>query len=120
MSDDALKQAVPLDFSRLDEITDGDMEFERELWRTFEEGCRERVEALEKAMRENDADQVRRQAHAMRGASANIGAYPLEDYSKTLEAESTAGNTSHWPELGNAIRLEIEKVLEYYRENRLV
>jgi signal transduction histidine kinase/DNA-binding response OmpR family regulator len=68
----------PMDVSRLREISGGDAGVESDLIETFLESGEELLVAMETALRQGDGDGVRRAAHTLKGASANMGATRME------------------------------------------
>jgi len=70
---------APLDTRVLQELTDlgGKDDFVVRLVWTFLKGAREKLREMEKAVSEGDVEAVRRAAHALKGNSGQIGAFPL-------------------------------------------
>jgi signal transduction histidine kinase/DNA-binding NarL/FixJ family response regulator/HPt (histidine-containing phosphotransfer) domain-containing protein len=68
----------PMDVGRLREVSGGDAGVESDLIQTFLESGEELMVAMEAALRQGDADGVRRAAHTLKGASANLGAMRME------------------------------------------
>ena len=71
-------KAVPaaenlIDMKRLDEISDGDREFQQELLNAFIEDVRENLAKMKPALEFRDFTIIRDQAHAIKGASGNVG-----------------------------------------------
>ena len=82
------EEAVPpaIDLEALRQITGGDAEFERELADTFVASGDQALADIIAAMKANDYDTVRKRAHALKGASANIHAVSLSAVASNLES----------------------------------
>ena len=81
------EEAVPpaVDLEALRQITGGDAEFERELADTFVASGDQALADIIAALKTNDYDTVRKRAHALKGASANIHAVGLSTVASNLE-----------------------------------
>jgi HPt (histidine-containing phosphotransfer) domain-containing protein len=77
-----------MDFSRIKETSDGDTEFERELFGVFIEDCEERLQRLDSALLARHPGEIQREAHTIKGAAANVGTTRLQDIAMHLEALS--------------------------------
>ena len=75
----------PVDFSRIQETSEGDLEFEDELFTVFLEDCQDRIGRLKAAMEAGEWTDFRREAHTIKGACANIGTTSMQDIALTLE-----------------------------------
>jgi PAS domain S-box-containing protein len=82
----------PVDFAALRAATGGDPDFERELVEVFLASGDRELAALLAALAADDFGSVRRHAHSLKGASANMRARPLAGAAKELEAAATAGD----------------------------
>jgi two-component system sensor histidine kinase/response regulator len=81
-----------IDLAALGEVTDGDAEFERELMTVFIASGDTALAALVEALGSADLAAVRRHAHTLKGASANLRARPLAARAQALEAAASAGD----------------------------
>lgn len=81
--------AVPVDWSRLDELlemeTAGMPGLTARLVRTFVQNSQRLISELQAAINAGDADGVRRAAHSIKSTSANVGGTPLAQVARTLE-----------------------------------
>ena len=75
-----------VDRAALRELTGGDVEFERELAETFVASGDQCLAEIIAALRISDLDTVRKRAHALKGASANIHAAGLSQVASSLES----------------------------------
>jgi signal transduction histidine kinase/CheY-like chemotaxis protein/HPt (histidine-containing phosphotransfer) domain-containing protein len=81
----------PLQLERLDEISGGDSEFEKELLGEFLRTAPILVEDAAKAIAARDAAAAQRAAHTLKGSSGSIGAGPLAEASRFLEETCKEG-----------------------------
>ncbi|MBI5302564.1 MAG: PAS domain S-box protein [Chloroflexi bacterium] len=75
----------------LREVTDGDMEPLIELVNLFQVNAPSLIEAIRQAASNHDADAMRRAAHTLKSASANLGAHVLADVCKEIEEAVRSG-----------------------------
>jgi PAS domain S-box-containing protein len=111
--DSEAAQQGAVQIQRIQEISEGDMEFEQELIKSFLLDTQERLLAIESAIRENDDEAVRREAHGMKGASANAGAKRLQEIASRLEQTGTRGKLDGVSELMGSLKVEFEQVRDY-------
>lgn len=76
---------VPVDFQRLQEIADGNVEFKRELIDVFLTQVEERMAAIENALETGDPAGIQAEAHALKGSCASAGATKLAECARRLE-----------------------------------
>jgi HPt (histidine-containing phosphotransfer) domain-containing protein len=95
---------APVDFTRIQETSDGDKEFEKELFLIFLEDCAERLEFLRTAVSDNDVDRVHLEAHTIKGADANVGTTHLHEIAFLLEEMDGAAI----PDAGGAIIADLD------------
>ncbi len=81
-----------IDQSALDELTGGDEDLGRDIVTRYLQSLGDDLEALWQALRDGDADALRRQAHRIAGASRTVGAHAVAAQAARLEdaAQSTA------------------------------
>ena len=77
--------APAIDRGALKELTGGDAEFERELAETFVSSADQCLAEIIAALKASDYDTVRKRAHSLKGASANIHARELSQAASSLE-----------------------------------
>jgi two-component system sensor histidine kinase/response regulator len=105
-----LKAVVPapaIDREALRAVTGGDLEFERELADTFISSGDQCLAEIIAALRIEDFDTVRKRAHSLKGASANIHATSLSKTASTLER---AAGSEPVPPLGSLVQELTEKL----------
>ena len=81
-----------MDFARLEEITDGDAEFTRELTDTYIVSAAQILASMRTSVAGADREALRKAAHQLAGASANIHAMQVYGLCKTLEAAANTQN----------------------------
>lgn len=85
---------VVLDRERLRELTDGDLEFEQELIETYKHSAQSILVQLRADLIDGDVGAIGRQAHALKGASVNIGADAISKCAAEIESAARAGDIS--------------------------
>ena len=86
--------APAVDRQALRELTGGDEEFERELAETFVISGDQCLAEIMAALETSDFDTVRKRAHSLKGASANIHALDLSHAASSLETAVRENSTS--------------------------
>lgn len=81
-----------LDRHHLLDLTDGDAEFERELIDTYRASATAILSRLRAGLSAGELTQVMREAHALKGASINIGAMAMGKCAGAIEAAARAGD----------------------------
>jgi CheY-like chemotaxis protein len=84
----------PVDLAALEEMTGGDVDFVRELIDVFVEAGDRELAGLVAALAADDLAAVRRHAHSLKGASANMRAVSLADVAQRLESAASAGDAA--------------------------
>ncbi|HEY9695193.1 MAG TPA: Hpt domain-containing protein [Oculatellaceae cyanobacterium] len=77
--------SLELDWEHLHEISDGDADFEIELLQMFVEDAQTHIDEVKEAVEQNDWQKLGREAHHLKGASANVGAKPMQLAAEKLE-----------------------------------
>lgn len=101
----------PVDFARIQDTSDGDVEFERELFTIYVEDCAERIDRLRAVLAAGDSDALRRDAHTIKGASANVGTTQLQGIALELE-RCEISETDRAAELIGQLEAEFARVRE--------
>jgi two-component system, sensor histidine kinase and response regulator len=90
-----------VDRAALRELTGGDLEFERELAETFVSSGDQCLAEIMAALKVSDYDTVRKRAHSLKGASANIHA---RDLSQTASSLESAARENSIPVIGGLVQ----------------
>jgi PAS domain S-box-containing protein len=109
--------APPIDREALRELTGGDAEFERELADTFVSSGDQCLAEIMAALQVSDFDTVRKRAHSLKGASANIHALDLSQAASSLEDAVRANSI---PAIGGLVADLSEKLAAVNAELRQV
>jgi HPt (histidine-containing phosphotransfer) domain-containing protein len=81
-----------LDRDQLLDVTGGDVEFERELLMTFRASAANILAQLQASLAAGHLTQIARDAHALRGASVNVGAKALGECAGEIEVAARVGD----------------------------
>ena len=87
-----MNTAPVLDRKQLLEVTDGDVEFEQELLGAYRASATGTLGRLRTALSAGEATQIIREAHALKGASLNVGASALGECAGAIEKAARAGD----------------------------
>ncbi len=114
----AVPDAAPLAFdpgvlASLPMVADGSQpDFAEEIRQLYEDDTRQKLAQADKAFQEGDCTKVQRQMHALRSASAQVGAFELSTLAGAIEATLRAGGPlqPQWPDQWKSAwsRLEAE------------
>jgi PAS domain S-box-containing protein len=75
----------PIDSAYLERVTGGDSQFQRELLQVFVQDCQNLLPRLRQAVAAGNAEDLRKIAHRLKGASANVGAHAFSQAARELE-----------------------------------
>jgi signal transduction histidine kinase len=75
----------PIDSAYLERATGGDSQFQRELLQVFVQDCQNLLPRLRQAVAAGNAEDLRKIAHRLKGASANVGAHAFSQAARELE-----------------------------------
>jgi HPt (histidine-containing phosphotransfer) domain-containing protein len=81
---------MPVNLSNLRDMTGGDSELEKELFQVFIESSEECLKHLQACCKAEAEEEWRKQAHAWKGMSFNLGADQLGDLCKDAQERHTA------------------------------
>jgi signal transduction histidine kinase/HPt (histidine-containing phosphotransfer) domain-containing protein/ActR/RegA family two-component response regulator len=109
------RQPLPplLDLSALHEITGGDTDLEREVFRRFLAENIEDVAEFQSAVETRDPRQVADAVHRIKGATKTIGAYALGDVCSRVEAAALANDWAAVIGCLDAFRREVARLNAY-------
>jgi len=108
---------TPLDRSELEQVSLGDVEFEREILNEFLTGSAALVAALADAVAARDGDEMRRAAHSLKGSCWTVGAKPLGTACERLELDARAGKLDAAAHLLGQIGERLAHLEAYVRRN---
>ncbi|MBD2104888.1 response regulator [Leptolyngbya sp. FACHB-261] len=104
----SLSPSPPLDLDRLHQISEHDLDFERELLQTFIQDIQENLVVARQAVLASDITAVEHHAHRIKGSSANVGALTLQTLANQLEQQAQRRTLEQAP----ALLLDLEQSLE--------
>ncbi|MEH2405345.1 response regulator [Nostoc sp.] len=111
---------LPIDWERLHQLSENNPEFELELLQIFVEDIQPRLEVIRIAIATHDFDQIARQAHQIKGASANVGATTMHLAAEKLEQlaynQERRGTTNFVSELEEFVK-RVQKFLKCQDNN---
>ncbi len=77
--------STPVDLTNLHELTDGDRDFELQMFEAFFESAQQCLANLEASLAAEDSMAWRAAAHAFKGVAYNLGAQPLAEVCKAAQ-----------------------------------
>jgi CheY-like chemotaxis protein len=98
---------IPIDIDLLNEFSQGDYEFVKQLLQNFVRSVQENIVILQSAIATNDILTILHLAHQIKGSSGNIGANQISQLAIQLEQLARQKNLAAAP----ALLIDIEKVL---------
>jgi HPt (histidine-containing phosphotransfer) domain-containing protein len=75
----------PIDLKQLNQISEGDIEFEIEVLQVYVEDVFQRIAKIHEAIAHSDRAQLMAEAHHIKGSSSNVGALPMRNLAVQLE-----------------------------------
>ncbi|PZO41099.1 MAG: Hpt domain-containing protein [Pseudanabaena frigida] len=79
------KSNSAIDLEQLNQISEGDIEFEIEVLQVYIEDIMQRIDKIRGEFSSNDLAQVLREAHHIKGASSNVGALQMQALAEQIE-----------------------------------
>lgn len=104
-----------IDLARIQETSDGDVEFEQELIEMYLEDALEHCRAIEESHSGGEAQMIRQAAHTLKGSSANIGASHIMKVAYEIEVAATQGNLDQVKELLPSMNDSLEKTTSAFQ-----
>ena len=104
------------DFSRLEEVTGGDQEFEQELLEEFLSDTQAVFARLSEAVSGEDHKTLQMESHALKGSSLSLGAGQLGHIAAEMETLGGGGRAGEACSLLSDIEAEFERVRAVIRE----
>lgn len=107
----------PVDIKYLQEITGGEKEFEKEITALFLTDTSKRLSGLKKAIDEEKASDLEREAHTIKGAGLNIGAHKLGEFALALEKKGRSGSFEDAQNMLAELEAEFQRVRLFLERN---
>jgi two-component system, sensor histidine kinase and response regulator len=105
-------------FAQLRELEEVDPSFLKRLYEMFQNNVARRLDEVQKALDAEDADQMGKAAHSLKGSSGNIGALRMAKICLELELMGKTGRCERAPQIVEQIKAEYGRAKEDL-ENRL-
>ncbi len=105
----------PVDWHALLASVDGDEAFVRDLVDAFITTADRTLAAISAALHTGDTDSLRKSAHTLRGASANMCASEVTAAAAEIESAADSGARAQLPTLVDKLVAEVERTMEYLR-----
>jgi HPt (histidine-containing phosphotransfer) domain-containing protein len=96
--------------TRLRELAEGDADFLQEVYESFLDDSRQRLTSFHEAVAGGDADAMRRLAHSVKGAAANVGAIHVAETAHELQLLGETGTVAGAAPLVEKLQRELEFV----------
>ncbi len=109
-------EGAPIDMARAMEEFEGDMKLYSGLCRRFLDTVAQQLCILRQAIQRNDSETVWKEAHSIKGGSANLAADHLAELAFELEALGRQGNLERGQELLRSIEQEWSRLEVYVKE----
>jgi HPt (histidine-containing phosphotransfer) domain-containing protein len=106
---------VYVDWGFLQEITDADASFQRELVREFCEQARALGERIKSAIESRDAEALHMAAHSLKGSAASVGAAHLCEAATSLDDRAREGDLQAAIEHADALFESLDGTMEEMR-----
>lgn len=100
----------PVNLDQLNQISEGDIEFEIEVLQVYVEDISQRIEKIRDAIANNDWTKIMAEAHHLRGSSANVGAFPIQMLATQLEKSNQGQDLEKALEIVNDMLIKVKAV----------
>ena len=113
----ALAAEPPVDMDRMNDLTDGNDDSLRELVEMYLKQTHKQFDQMQTAIRDNNADSLRRVAHSCAGASATLGMTRLLPRLREMERLGTSGVINGAGEIFEHAAREYADIQEFLKAN---
>lgn len=100
----------PIDLEQLNQISEGDIEFEIEVLQVYMEDVLQRIEKSREAIANSDSLQIIKEAHHIKGSSSNVGALQMRDLALQIEGLNLNQDLEKVSEILDSMRVKIQAV----------
>ncbi|MDJ0838349.1 MAG: Hpt domain-containing protein [Acidobacteriota bacterium] len=105
-----------VDITRIQETSDGDIEFEIELIEMYLDDARDHIGQIGAHVDNANASGLKQSAHTLKGSSANIGAVGMQKVAFDLERAGAENNMSVAPDHHNRLKEVFEATDVFFRD----
>jgi signal transduction histidine kinase/HPt (histidine-containing phosphotransfer) domain-containing protein len=116
-ADDSHTVEPPVDMDRMLDLTDGNNDSLRELVEMYLKQTHKQFDQMQAAIRDNNADTLRRVAHSGAGASATLGMTQLVPKLRELEKIGGSGNLAGAAEVCDKAAQEYTRIQDFLKLN---
>jgi signal transduction histidine kinase/CHASE2 domain-containing sensor protein/DNA-binding response OmpR family regulator len=102
---------LPIDFSYLHKLSEGNQDFERDILEVFTQTAQESLTSIKKAIACRDWSTIEHEAHKIKGSSTNIGARSLHYLAGKLEQQATEESQDAVENLVSDLEKELVQVI---------
>jgi HPt (histidine-containing phosphotransfer) domain-containing protein len=106
----------PVNLEQLNQISEGDIEFEIEVLQVYVEDISQRIETIQDAIIGNDWSKIMGEAHHLKGSSANVGALQIQTLAGQLEKLDESQDQQKALEIINDMLRKIQAVELFIHE----
>ena len=99
-----------MDFTRIQETSCGDTEFEQEIFQLFLDDSAARIGVLKSALDGSDLERIHLEAHTLKGAGVNVGTLQFHQIAAELEQIEADAIGVRGPELFANLEAEYTRV----------
>ncbi|CAN1208757.1 Hpt domain-containing protein [Tumidithrix helvetica PCC 7403] len=107
---------LPIDTEYLQQISDGDLEFELELLQVYIDDTRIHIDATKAAIAEGDFLKIEQEAHHIKGASGNVGANDVHAFALAIEKSGVSKTMDGVPVLLEQLEQKFSLVESFVAE----
>jgi HPt (histidine-containing phosphotransfer) domain-containing protein len=108
-------ESAPINFSRLQDLSDGDEEQSRKIMNLYLQVTGEALGKIEKALQERNYEEVERFSHSSAGSSGMLGITSLVSLFRELENMGHTRDLTRSTPLIKDIRKELVRVEEFWK-----
>jgi signal transduction histidine kinase/CheY-like chemotaxis protein/HPt (histidine-containing phosphotransfer) domain-containing protein len=113
----ATEAASAVEWQALLSSLQGDAQFANELKLLFIDTGRTRLQQIATALQSGDIRSLREQAHAIKGASANLRAPRVQQAADLLEQAATVGDTTQLATIVNQLQREFDEAVDFLQHS---
>ncbi len=115
LEENSISSPIPMDFERTVKEFDGQKGLVLEILADFIDDIKLRIGTISKAIDDKNAEAVYREAHAVKGGSANISAHLLTEAALKLENCGRTAQLENGKELVKGFEIEIIRLERFYQ-----
>ncbi|MGK0290497.1 MAG: HPt (histidine-containing phosphotransfer) domain-containing protein, partial [bacterium] len=110
---DSTEVETPIDIKKAINEFEGDEEFFVDVTKEFLKEVELQIQKIQQAIDDNDADLIGKEAHAIKGGSANLTAMTLSKIAHNLEKIGKSGDLSNVDLVFDNLQLQVKELNNY-------